>query len=147
MQICEIMRDNPLSVTELDTAEYAARMMAEHNVGVLPVIGHQSAGRLIGIVTDRDLVVRVMAVNRLPESTLIRDCMTKSPMACGVLDDVRYAMLLMQDRQVRGLPVVDVGNHLVGMITITDLIQHYTEADEVDRVLRSVSMRHSPTPA
>lgn len=144
MQVCEIMRAHPLSITELDSAEYAARMMREHNVGVLPVVAHASAGNLIGVLTDRDLVLRVMSKQKEPATTLIRDCMSKQPISCGPLDDVQYAILVMHDRQVRGLPVVDMGNHLVGMLTISDLVGHYVESEEIEALLRSISRTHAP---
>jgi len=146
MQVCEIMHDNPIAITELDTVDTAARLMSEHNVGVLPVVASASSGKVIGIVTDRDLVVRIMA-NERSGSTLIRDCMTKAPVSVGLLDDVRYAMLLMSHKQVRGLPVVDLGNYLIGMVTVSDLLAHYVQGEDLDGMLRCISRTHAPVAA
>ena len=144
MQVCEIMRDHPFIINELDTAARAAQLMREHNVGLLPVVASASSGKLIGIITDRDVVVRVIAGGKEPEETLVRDFMTKSPVSCGLLDDIRYAMLLMRNQQVRGLPVVDLGNYLVGVVTVSDLLSHFIDTDEIEGLLRSVSRPHVP---
>jgi len=144
MQVCEIMRDHPFTITELDTAAKAAELMGQYNVGLLPVIASASAGKLIGIITDRDIVVRVTAAGKLPEETLVRDFMTKSPVSCGILDDIRYAMLLMRDHQVRGLPVVDLGNYIIGVLTVSDLLSHFIHTEEIEGLLRSVSRPHTP---
>jgi CBS domain-containing protein len=146
MQICEIMRHNPVSITELETVGAAARRMSESNVGLLPVVASASAGKVVGIVTDRDLVVRVMAHER-STSTLVRDCMTKAPVCVGLLDDVRYAMLLMSHKQVRALPVVDLGNNLIGVITVSDLLAHYVNGEDLDGMLRCISRMHMPLAA
>jgi len=144
MQVCEIMRERPFTVCELDTAAKAAQLMGEYNVGLLPVVANTSAGKLIGIITDRDIVVRVLAAGREPEGTLVRDFMTKAPVSCGILDDIRYAMLLMRNHQVRGLPVVDLGNYIIGIVTVSDLLSHYVHTDDIEGLLRSVSRPHVP---
>jgi CBS domain-containing protein len=144
MQVAEIMRDHPITITELDNAARATQLMRQYNVGLLPVTANASAGKLIGIITDRDIVVRVLASSKEPDQVLVRDFMTKSPVSCGLLDDIRYAMLLMRDQQVRGLPVVDLGNYIVGIVTVSDLLSHFIHTEEIEGLLRSVSRPHMP---
>ncbi|QHL90482.1 CBS domain-containing protein [Sphingomonas changnyeongensis] len=111
------MTKNLLTVGPAVSIAEAARLMAIEDVGALPVVDR---GMLIGVVTDRDLVVRALA-NRLPGSTAISQVMTSSPVTCdddASLDDV---LETMSDEQIRRLPVVSDGGGLVGIVSIADI--------------------------
>ena len=96
----------------------AARLMSRHNVGALPV--RERDGSLCGIVTDRDLVLRCMALNRSPETTTVDRVMTARVTAVAPHTSLTQAAMTMAREQVRRLPVVE-GRRLVGMVTLGDL--------------------------
>ena len=122
MQVCEIMRDDPVVCFPQDTAETAARTMAEQGTGMLPVVERGSGGKLLGVVTDRDICMRVVAEGRDPKRVRVSECMTSSPVCCGPRDDVRFAMLLMREHQIRRIPVVDAEHRIGGMLTFSNLV-------------------------
>jgi len=137
MQVCEIMRHEPVVCFTEDTAEAAARTMAEQRTGILPVVRGGSGGRLIGVVTDRDLCLRVVAEGRDPKQVKVAECMTSSPVCCGPRDDVRFAMLLMREHQVRRIPVVDAELRVGGMLSFSNLVNCGCDADGLVDTFRS----------
>ena len=96
--------------------------MQQRDIGVLPVILDPSTPRLVGMVTDRDLCLHVVAGGRDPADIWIRECMTAGPICCAVGDDVRYALELMEEHQVRRLPVVNARHEVAGILSLGDLV-------------------------
>jgi CBS domain-containing protein len=96
----------------------AARRMRDDNVGALPV-GEND--RLIGMITDRDIVIRVVAENRLGSGATVRDVMSEHVYYCFEDDDLEQAAKLMAEHQVRRLPVLNRNKLLVGIIALADL--------------------------
>jgi len=129
MQVCEIMRHAPVVCFPEDSVATAARTMAEQNVGMLPVVERGSGGRVIGVITDRDICLRAVAAGHDPASTPVSACMTTAPVCCGPRDDVRYAMLLMREHQFRHLPVVDAEHHIGGLLSFAHLANSQCDAD------------------
>ncbi|MDO4845041.1 MAG: CBS domain-containing protein [Oscillospiraceae bacterium] len=117
MKVRDCMTDAAVSVGAGESAAYCARLMARYNVGCLPV---QAAGKLQGIVTDRDLVVRCMAAEREASRVPVGQIMTCRVATVRPEDDVLRAVTLMEREQIRRLPVVQ-GEKLVGMISLADL--------------------------
>jgi CBS domain-containing protein len=103
----------------------AARRMRDDNVGALPV-GEND--RLIGILTDRDIVVRGVAENRLGGNTAVRDFMSEHVYYCFDDDDLEQAARIMAEHQVRRLPVLNRNKRLVGIVALADLALTPTEA-------------------
>jgi CBS domain-containing protein len=136
MQVCEIMRQDPVVCFPDDTAEAAARTMREQRTGILPVVRKGSGGRLVGVVTDRDICMRVAAEGRDPKKVKVSECMTSSPVCCGPRDDVRFAMLLMREHQVRRIPVVDAEHHIGGMVCFSNLVNSDCNSDVLVDTLR-----------
>lgn len=113
-------------VAEGDTdLREAARLMRDHHVGALIVIdGAEGVTRPIGIVTDRDIVVAVVAANGVrPESLTVRDVMARELALAGENDGVFEAIETMQDKGVRRLPVVAGDGRLLGIVTLDDLLR------------------------
>jgi CBS domain-containing protein len=129
MQVCEIMRHDPVVCFPEDSAENVARTMAEQKTGILPVVRRGSGGKLIGVVTDRDICLRVVAEGRDPKQVKVAECMTSAPVCCGPRDDVHFAMVLMQEHQVRRIPVVDAENRIGGMLSFSNLVNAQCEPD------------------
>ena len=80
--------------------------MKQHDVGAIPVVDSRASKRLVGIVTDRDIVVKVVAEGRQVDEATVSEAMTSNPAACRAEDDVDQALALMAERQVRRMPVV-----------------------------------------
>ena len=118
------------------TAALAARLLSRHNLGALPVCAGD--GRLRGMVTDRDIVLRCVAAEDDPAQTMVRDIMTRSCAAVSPHADCRQAAQLMSRQQVRRLPVVEEGR-LVGMLSLADLARSHRYDMEAAQALSEIS--------
>lgn len=118
MKVKDLMTKSVVSIGAEETAEVAARTLTQYNIGALPVCG--SDGKLCGMVTDRDLVIRCMASGRLPADTKIRDVMTSQVTSVKPDMDAGVAAHLMGKQQIRRLPVTENGK-LCGVISLGDL--------------------------
>jgi CBS domain-containing protein len=118
MHIADIMTRDPRSVQPGDTLQAAAQAMDELNVGVLPVC---EAGRLVGMLTDRDIVVRSAAAGQDPCKTVVADAMTAMVRSVRDSASVLDAARIMQEHQVRRVPVLDADDRLAGILSLGDL--------------------------
>ncbi len=118
MQVKDIMTRGVISIGADETAEVAARTLTQYNIGALPVCG--ADGKLCGMVTDRDLVIRCMASGRQPANTKVREIMTSQVTSVKPDMDTGVAAHLMGRQQIRRLPVTENGR-LCGMISLGDL--------------------------
>ena len=118
VQIVDIMTPDPRTVQAQDTLQSAAQLMDELNVGVLPVT---EGGRVVGILTDRDIVIRSTSAGQDPRTATVSDAMTGEvrslPTDASVLDAIR----IMKEQQLRRVPVVDSRGMLIGMVSLGDL--------------------------
>ena len=114
----DIMSSDPQCIGENDTLTAAAQLMADLDVGALPICGED--GRLKGMVTDRDIVVKCVARGGDPRSTTAGSLGEGKPVTIGADDDVRDALTTMERHQVRRLPVID-DHRLVGIISQADI--------------------------
>ncbi len=117
MQIKDIMTQSVVSIAPNESVEVAARTMARHNIGALPVC---NGGKLCGMLTDRDIVTRCLAANRLPGETQVRQVMTEQVTAVQPDMQTGAAAHLMGRLQIRRLPVVENGK-LCGMVSLGDM--------------------------
>lgn len=136
MQVRELMNPSVISVSTTDSTALAARLLSRHNIGSLPVC--TTDGRLRGIVTDRDIVLRCIAAEEDPAQTPVRDVMTRGCYTVGPQDDCRQATQLMATRQIRRLPVVEDGK-LVGMLSLGDLSRSHRFDMEASQALSEIS--------
>ena len=118
MKVRDLMTAPAIGIHPEESVEVAARKLASHNVGVLPVCGER--GQLCGVVTDRDLVTRCMASGKQPALTRVREVMTGQVLSVNPDMDAGVAAHLMGRQQVRRLPVVENGK-LCGMFSLGDL--------------------------
>jgi CBS domain-containing protein len=138
MQVCEIMHEHPVCAFADDNATKVAQLMREQDTGIIPVIQAGSGGKLLGVITDRDICLRIIAAGYDPATVRIRDFMTSDPVCCGPRDPVGYAMVLMREYRVRRIPVVDRENRIGGMLTFANLAGNVASAEELARLLGSV---------
>jgi CBS domain-containing protein len=117
MKIADIMTKRVICCTPTQTAQEAAELMERHDVGALPVISDRAQPFLEGIVTDRDLCCSVLPQGKSPENILVADLMTQDPMTCTPDDSVSHGEKLMTKHGVRRLPVVDMNNCCIGIVS------------------------------
>ena len=135
MQVKDLMSSGVITITPDENASLAARLLARHNIGALPVCTCE--GSLRGILTDRDIVLRCIAAESQPENTLVRDIMTKNVVSVSPEDDLREATRLMASEQIRRLPVVENGT-IVGMLSLGDLAKTQMFDMEASKALREI---------
>ena len=142
MKLKDIMSQNVITIHPQESVAVAARLLANHNIGVLPVCAND--GKVCGMVTDRDLVTRCMAANRSPEQTRVQDVMTGRIVSASSNMDVAVAAYLMGREQVRRLPVIDDGK-LCGMISVGDLVgkeeSSYEAAEALEGICSNLSQK------
>lgn len=143
MLVKDVMSTNVAHVTTEDSVEVAARLLSRRNIGVLPVTG--SDGRLQGILTDRDIVLRCVAASFDPALTRVRQVMTANPLTLRPDDAVESASAMMAQRQIRRLPVTENGR-LVGMVSLGDLAVQPDYSTEAAECLSDICSNLQRTP-
>ena len=133
----DVMTREPVYCQPDDSVSVAADLMRTHNVGALPVV--DPGGRLVGIVTDRDLVVKVVAGDLAGRGRERSEAMTDNPATCGEQDDVKQVLSLMASRQVRRVPVVDGGGRLVGIIAQADIATRLQHDQKTGELVEAIS--------
>jgi len=140
MQICKDVMTRELVYCEPgDPVTRAAELMRAHDIGSLPVVESRASGRLIGIVTDRDLVVKVVAGTRPVDAAMVRDAMTPNPWSCRAEDALDNALSIMAERQVRRLPVVDTEGRLLGIIAQADVATRLKADRQTGELVEAIS--------
>lgn len=119
MQVKDIMSGSPITVDREETVSAAARLLSRHNVGALPVTAQ--GGKLVGMLTDRDITVRCVAANYDPNITRVRTIMSTGAVTVSAEESGLHAAKKMGKHQVRRLPVTNNGQ-LVGMLSQKDLM-------------------------
>jgi CBS domain-containing protein len=132
----EVMTKDPASCNASETVTKVASLMKQHDVGSVPVA---ESDRLVGIVTDRDIVLKVVAAGRNPEQTPVRDAMTPNPVCCREDDDVEQALKLMKERQVRRMPIVDGSGRLSGIIAQADVATRVNKDAKTGELVEAIS--------
>lgn len=134
MRVEDIMTASVDSIESTDTIADAARRMAEDDVGALPIL---SDGRLVGIVTDRDIAVRGVAAGLSPQAP-IRRVMSENVATCSPDDDIETVLALMSREQIRRMPVCNNREQVVGIVALADLAAHDPDKKEVAETLDDI---------
>ena len=136
MKVREVMRSPVVCVGPGQSVESAAKVFERYNIGALPVCTSQ--GMLCGMLTDRDLVVRCLAMGKLPAGTCVREIMTKQVISVSPDMDASVAAHLMGRKRVRRLPVVEHGK-VRGILSLDDLAANEHNADDAADALGEIS--------
>jgi CBS domain-containing protein len=136
MKIRDMLTKDPQVIRPDAMICEAARMMKQHDIGMLPVCDGE---RLVGSITDRDLTVRAVADACDPLSTRVRDIMTPNVFWCYDDQDIQEAAQLMEEKQIRRLPIVNRDKRLVGIISLGDLALRTQNERLAEEVLECVS--------
>ncbi len=130
----ELVKDRRVYSVEANrTVLEAARYMMEHNVGAVPVL---RSGDLVGILSERDIMNRVVAVGRTPGTTAISEVMTANPRAVDAGESIEECLFIMREFGFRHLPIVD-GTQLRGLVSLRDVLMH--QAAELERQARKAA--------
>ena len=132
----QIMTPDPTCAQSTDSVADAAHKMAERGVGSLPICGQDN--RLKGMITDRDIVVKVLAKDRDPGSVRVEELAQGEAVTIGADDEAREIFKTMKQHQVRRLPVID-GHDLVGIVALADVARNLGEED-VGEVVEALSI-------
>ena len=139
----DLMTTDPVSCSSTDTVKSAAQLMKREDVGFLPVVRDQEDKKVIGVVTDRDLVLSAIAEARHADTTTIADIMTAKPVTCRADDDLEQAISAMAQHQIRRVPIVDESEQIVGIIAQADIALRIDDPTATTEMLRKIS---KPTP-
>lgn len=130
----ELVKDRKVySVDASRTVLEAARFMLEHSVGAVPVMRD---GALTGILSERDIMNRVVAVGRTPGTTAVSEVMTPNPRAVAADESIEECLFIMREFGFRHLPIVD-GKELKGLVSLRDVLMH--QAGEIQRQTRKAA--------
>lgn len=132
----DIMTSNPACCSPETSIDEVAKLMRQHDCGEIPVIS--SAEEPIGVVTDRDIVCRVVAEGKNPMAYPVEHCMSQPVVTVTVNDSLPSITATMEKHQIRRVPVVDDDGRLVGMIAQAD-IAWTGEKSEVAELVREIS--------
>lgn len=141
LRIKDVMTPQAEIISPDATTEDAAALMKTLDIGVLPVCDEEG---LVGVLTDRDLVVRVLAASRDPKAMLVGEAMTPSVVYCFEDDDVEHAAAVMAGQQIRRLPVLDKNRKLVGIVSVGDIAVNTQDHQLTGKVLEDVSQPSMP---
>jgi CBS domain-containing protein len=134
-----IMSEDPTACRPSDVVVEAARLMKVNDVGSVPVVDNNQNRHLVGILTDRDVAVRVVADARDANTTMVEDVMTRDLVTVGPDDDIGRAISAMEEHQVRRIPVVDGDGRLVGIIAQADIAARMQAPEKTAEVVERIS--------
>jgi CBS domain-containing protein len=135
----DIMTESLVYSSPEDTVSNVAQLMKTEDIGPVLIIDNEASNRLVGIVTDRDLALKVVAEGRDPQKTKVAEVMTRKVITCRADDDVENAMKAMAQYQLRRIPVVDKDGRLVGIISQADVATRVGEPEKTAEVVREIS--------
>jgi CBS domain-containing protein len=137
MLVKDLMTKCVVSCSPWDTAQTAANLMKAHDVGAIPVVWDRADPLLEGIVTDRDLCCGVVAEAKRSDAITISELMTPVPVTCQSESTIEECEELMQENQVRRIPVVDERGRCIGMVALADIAQH-AEAEQLAKTIKEI---------
>lgn len=149
MKIKDIMTRDTATCSPSTTLAAAAALMLDADCGILPVVDDH--GKLVGIVTDRDMYIALATRNRLASQITVGEVARKQVFTCGPDDDVHTALDTMKQHRVRRLPVEGFGATVSGIISMNDILlaagpRKAVRNDEVVDTFQSICAHHHPAP-
>jgi CBS domain-containing protein len=138
MRVKDLMTKTPFCCTDKHTIQHAASLMKSHDVGAIPVVTSCEEGKLLGIITDRDICIKAVATDQGTCAFEVSEVMTKSPYACHADDSIEACEALMEQHQIRRIPVVDDKGICVGIVSQADIALR-DSADHAGRTLAAIS--------
>ena len=138
MTCAEVMTPSPTCCTSQHTAVQAAELMQKEDVGLVPIVSDDGK-KLIGVLTDRDITLKVVAAGRDPRSTAVTEVMSTNVATCLPQESVETVMELMSTHQVRRIPIVDRAGSIVGIVAQADVATRIANPQETGQVVQAIS--------
>jgi CBS domain-containing protein len=132
------MTPSPTCCQPAHTVVEVAEIMQREDVGLVPVV-EEPSHKLIGVLTDRDIVLNVVAAGRDPRGTAVSEVMTSDPASCQEQDSIETVMQQMASRQVRRIPIVDKDGAIVGIVSQADIATRLSNPRETGEVVQAIS--------
>jgi CBS domain-containing protein len=135
----EVMTKNPVCCLPNGMVTKAAQLMKRENVGSIPIIENEQTKKLVGIVTDCDLTLKIVAEGLDAKTTKVEAVMTRKAVTCLAGDDLQKALDAMAEHQLRRIPVVDNDNKLVGIIAQADVATRVDQPGKIAEMVKEIS--------
>lgn len=135
----DVMTKDPTCCLPDDTVAKVARLMQRDNIGSIPVIENKQTHQLVGIVTDRDLVLQIIAKDQDAKSTKVESVMTRQVVTCFAGDNLQKALDAMAEHQLRRIPIVDDSHKIVGIIAQADVATRANQPEKTAEMVKEIS--------
>ena len=135
-KIRDVMTTNPACVSAKDSIRDVANIMVREDTGVVPVVDGK---KVIGMITDRDIVVRLVAQGKDPSSAKVNEAMTKNVRSVKEDSSVNDALQLMSTAQIRRVAVVNNNNEIVGIVSMKDIATESNDSGKVGKTVEKIS--------
>ena len=135
----EVMTKNPVCCVPSDNVVKAAQLMNRADIGSIPIIETEHTKKLVGMLTDRDLALKIVAEGRDPKSTKAEEVMTRNVVTCLMDDDLQKALDLMAEYQLRRIPVLVNSNGIVGIIAQADVATRLDQPEKTAAMVKEIS--------
>ena len=139
----EVMTKNPVCCLPNDLVAKVAQLMKSENIGSVPVIENEQTQKLVGIVTDRDLALKIVAKGHDARSTKVDAVMTRQVVTCRAGDDLQKALDVMAEHQLRRIPIVDNDNKIVGIIAQADVATRVNRPEKTAAMVKEISQSNA----
>jgi CBS domain-containing protein len=137
----DIMTKDPVCCLPTNSVAQAARLMKQYDTGLVPVVANIDEKKLLGVVTDRDLAVTVVADSCDPARTSVEAVMSRPPIVCSPGDPYEHALHTMERNRIRRVPVVDRTGRVVGIVSLADVAIRVRNRTQTAEVIREISRR------
>ena len=135
----DVMTKNPVFGVPTDMVDKVAQLMKREDVGPIPIVDNPESKRLVGMVTDRDLAMKIVAEGRDAKRTQVQEVMTTTLFTCREGDDIKQALATMSQHQVRRIPVVNNNHEVVGIIAQADIATRIDDPKTTGKVVEEIS--------
>jgi CBS domain-containing protein len=141
MEKCsDVMTRHPICCLPDDNVVRVGQLMKNRDVGSVPVVHDEMTKKLVGIVTDRDLALKIVAVGLDPKTVIVEDVLTRNIVTCQADDDLEIALDAMSQHQLRRIPVVDHEYRIVGIISQADVATRINQPEKTAEVVKEISL-------
>jgi CBS-domain-containing membrane protein len=144
VKIREIMSRDPICCVLSDSAQTVARILCDRQIGALPVVADQQSRKLVGMITDRDLCCSIIAQGLDPRTTPVEKLITLAPITCRDGENIEACERLMQEHQVRRIPIVDAEDRVIGIVSQADLALK-DKPERVSKTVAAISKASGPS--
>jgi CBS domain-containing protein len=139
----EVMTKDPVCGLPNNTVKKVAKLMKSENIGSIPIVENEQTQKLVGIVTDRDLALKIVAKGRDANSTKVETVMTRQVVTCRAGDDVQKALDAMAEHQLRRIPIVDDDDRIVGIIAQADVATRVNQPEKTAAMVKEISQSNA----